>query len=95
MDTDKHRLGKSEVEKAGKGRRGERARKECHSGCRCNFFFFFIHLHLESECSHFQTMRENLNTVCAARRSKMGSVNTLVDIPFGSVKPRQCKILVG
>lgn len=76
MDTDRHRLGESGIKEAGKGRRGEGARKGCHSGCLSSFFFVFFylhHLHLETVSNHFLTLGKNMNTVCAARRTKMGS----------------------
>lgn len=78
MDTDRYRLGESGIKEAGKGRRGEGARKGCHSGCLCSFLFFFFffklhHLHLETESNHFLTLGKNMNTVCAARRTKMES----------------------
>lgn len=75
MDTDRHRLGESGVEKAGKGK--ERGKSEKRMQLRMPPQFICIHLHLESECNHFITLRENLRTVCAARRTEMGSDTVL------------------
>lgn len=47
-----------------------------------------------AECNHFLTVRKNLNTICAARMSKMGSDVMLAS--FGNItKLEHAKYLVG
>lgn len=66
MDTDRHRLGKSGVEKGGKGKNRGKARKGCH----CNLLAFTC------ISSHNATILLQLWgifwPVCAVRRSKVG-----------------------